>query len=522
MSEFYVYTITSMDSGEVLYVGKGRGFRWKQSLKRIETISSTQCEVFIENVSSNELALKKETKLIQSLSPTYNKRVSWRKIKTGSSLTKLSVTVPFEFDLVSTTKTHAGFNYELVQIGDNLFKLLITKSGEGFETAEFSLSTKRDGILRITTNGTGVTEPSKTSSIEHKLVYDYVIAALSSVQNLLNILGYDFTVYVTKAEYNEVRFGFESNPVYGTCKVLDYFTGICGRVERAKTKALGVANCLNFKFKDYVSKTTGLPCGVTFNKQAGTYNIFSLSLYRKDLEVMDRDAEGRAGELEKDSMGLVKNRMRVESHIFPPMFYRGRAKKFKQIFLGVDLERMSKKEEDMQKYFGSVRFLEDSQATVETLKQCIAEISYQLGLHLIFAAESPKEVYSRMTEGASEEELELARIWKSGKEITPEVVGMPKNKFYDLVNSIEERVGFLPTKVPVSTFNWIRSSLMYSMLTEKEHDLMCALDNTLLGSSEYGKSGKIMLELKKKAADRATASLESMRVAAKSFGMLKS
>jgi hypothetical protein len=304
--------------------------------------------------------------------------------------------------------------------------------------------------------------------------------------------------------------------------IMDFITGICGRVERAKTKALGVANCLNFKFKDYVSKTTGLPCGVTFNKQAGTYNIFSLSLYRKDLEVMDRDAEGRAGEIEKDSMGLVKNRMRVESHIFPPMFYRGRAKKFKQIFLGVDLERMSKKEEDMQKYFGSVRFLEDSKATVETLKKCIAEISYQLGLHLIFAAESPKEVYRKMTEGASEEELEIARIWKAGKEITPEVVGMPKNKFYDLVNSIEERVGFLPTKVPVSTFNWIRSSLMYSMLTEKEHDLMCALDNTMLGSSEYGKSGKIMLELKKKAADRATASLESMRVAAKSFGMLKS
>ena len=36
MSEFYVYTITSIDSGEVLYIGKGSGFRWKQSLKRIE------------------------------------------------------------------------------------------------------------------------------------------------------------------------------------------------------------------------------------------------------------------------------------------------------------------------------------------------------------------------------------------------------------------------------------------------------------------------------------------------------
>lgn len=146
MSEFYVYTITSMDSGEVLYVGKGSGYRWKTSLKRIEELSHTSCEIFLEDVESNDLALQRETKLIRSLSPVHNKRVSWRKIKTGSNLAKLSITVPFEFDLVSITKTHAGFNYELVQVGDNLFKLLVTKSGEGFETAEFNLSTKRSEV----------------------------------------------------------------------------------------------------------------------------------------------------------------------------------------------------------------------------------------------------------------------------------------------------------------------------------------------------------------------------------------
>lgn len=36
MSKFYVYTITASESGEVLYVGKGSGFRWKNSLKRTE------------------------------------------------------------------------------------------------------------------------------------------------------------------------------------------------------------------------------------------------------------------------------------------------------------------------------------------------------------------------------------------------------------------------------------------------------------------------------------------------------
>lgn len=38
--KFYVYTITSVESGEVLYVGKGSGFRWKTSLKRIEELNN--------------------------------------------------------------------------------------------------------------------------------------------------------------------------------------------------------------------------------------------------------------------------------------------------------------------------------------------------------------------------------------------------------------------------------------------------------------------------------------------------
>lgn len=40
MGKFYVYTITSFDTGEVLYVGKGSGYRWKTSLKRIEALNN--------------------------------------------------------------------------------------------------------------------------------------------------------------------------------------------------------------------------------------------------------------------------------------------------------------------------------------------------------------------------------------------------------------------------------------------------------------------------------------------------
>lgn len=39
-NKFYVYTITSVESGEVMYVGKGSGYRWKQSLKRMEELNN--------------------------------------------------------------------------------------------------------------------------------------------------------------------------------------------------------------------------------------------------------------------------------------------------------------------------------------------------------------------------------------------------------------------------------------------------------------------------------------------------
>lgn len=60
MGKFYVYTITSMDSGEVLYVGKGSGFRWKTSLKRIEELSgSSMSEFYVYATYNYQLSLRK-------------------------------------------------------------------------------------------------------------------------------------------------------------------------------------------------------------------------------------------------------------------------------------------------------------------------------------------------------------------------------------------------------------------------------------------------------------------------------
>ena len=507
--KFYVYTITSVESGEVFYVGKGSGYRWKQSLKRIEELSGSTCEVFIENVDSSELALQRETKLIRSLSPVHNKRVSWRKLKAGSSLTKLSVTVPFELDLVSITKTTAGFNYELVQIGDNLFKLLITKSGEGFKTAEFNLSTKRDGILRITTNGTGVTEPSKASAVEHKLVYEYIIAALSSVQNSLNTLGYEFTLDNTKAEYGEVRFGFESNPIYGTEKVLDYFTGICGRVEHSKSRALGVARNLGFQYKSFYSKNSNVPCGITFSKMSGTTNVYHLTMYRKDLEIKDRAERKKATPFELGSLEMVKDRLRVEGHVLPQTFYRGRCKPFRDIFLGV-----GGGEGKPQKYWSSVQFLTDSEATVEKLKRCMAEMAYQLGIHLIFSAWSLDFVRGKI-EGLVEKdaEKEIFDKWcahedTSTKNFESRTMKEAARKF---AAKVEKLMGFNPCFVPATTFLWIQKGLYMSQLTEKEHTELIELETSRkTGSAKYA-------QIIDSAIDRAKDCRKSLREIRKGF-----
>lgn len=296
--------------------------------------------------------------------------------------------------------------------------------------------------------------------------------------------------------------------------ILDFLTGICGRVERAKSVALGVAESLGFKFKDYVSKSTGKPCGITFYKQVNETNIYSISIYRKDLEVMDRDSEGKAGELEKDSIRLVENRLRIEGHIFPPVFYRGKARKFKEIFLGENLEKQGKNAAvDIQKYFGSVEFLQDSEADTDTLRQCLKEMADQIGLPIIFGARHPVEVRRSVGEmEATEEERRILDLWLDNKVPEPDE-GMSKAKFYRLVNGLTDRLGFRLLDVPFDAFLWIRMSLLQSMFTREEHRELNLL------SLIPGKKNRIY-ELRSEASARADATLSSLKLTAKSLAVL--
>lgn len=467
MSEFYVYTITSVDSGEVLYIGKGSGFRWKQSLKRIETISNTQCEVFIENVDSNDLALQKETKLILSLSPVHNKRVSWRKIKTGSTLAKLSITVLFEFDLVSITKTHAGFNYELVQVGDDLFKLLVTKSGEGFETAEFNLSTKRSGVLRITTSGTGVTEPSKASSVEHKLVYDYVVAALISVQNSLNTFGYDFTLDVTKAEWSEVRFGFDYN-VDDALSISRYFRGICGSRIAANENFISVATELNFEFADLQASP-----GLKLTKLTGTKSVFNVGI--------------------KPS---CRESLRVELSVKPDTITRGNYKQFRKIFCTYC--RVNRSLDRNISVLAGLITIDAAKLLDESIKQ--------LGLHLIFAAVKPSIVEEKVISLANTDvQKDIAEKWISGELDLRKLEDKQKRRIVlSFYRKVEENLRFNPGIVSFATFAFIRYSLRSSMITKTELVELAMLEDS-------GKDNARIIEIRKLAGERAQLALTSMR-----------
>lgn len=466
-NKFYVYTITSVESGEVMYIGKGSGFRWKHSLKRIETISNTQCEVFIENVDSNDLALQRETKLIRSLSPVHNKRVSWRKLKAGSILAKLSTTIPFEADLVSTTKTHAGFNYELVQVGDNLFKLLVTKSGEGFETAEFNLSTKRSGVLRITTSGNGVTEPSKASAVEHRLVYDYVVAALSSVHNSLNTLGYDFTVDVTQAEWSEVRFGFDYN-VDDALSISRYFRGICGSRIAANENFISVATELNFEFADLQASP-----GLKLTKLTGTKSVFNVGI--------------------KPS---CRESLRVELSVKPDTITRGNYKQFRKIFCTYC--RVNRSLDRNISVLAGLITIDAAKLLDESIKQ--------LGLHLIFAAVRQSVVKDKVISLASNSvQKEIAEKWISGELELKSIKDKQKRRvILSFYRKVENNLRFNPGIVSFATFAFIRHSLRSSMVTKAELVELAGLEDS-------GENDARIIEIRRVAGERAQLALTSMR-----------
>ncbi len=222
-------------------------------------------------------------------------------------------------------------------------------------------------------------------------------------------------------------------------------------------------------------------------------NLFSISLYTK---------------LEDTT------RLQVDISLATPVLYRGKARKFKEIFLGENLEKQGKNAAvDIQKYFGSVEFLQDSEADTDTLRQCLKEMADQIGLPIIFGARHPVEVRRSVGEmETTEEERRILDLWLDNKIPEPEE-GMSKAKFYRLVNGLTDRLGFRLLDVPFDAFLWIRMSLLQSMFTREEHRELNLLSLT------PGKKNRIY-ELRSEASARADATLSSLKLTAKSLAVL--
>lgn len=311
------------------------------------------------------------------------------------------------------------------------------------------------------------------------------------------------------AMWNRFDAATYSGVLEDTEKVLDYFTGICGRVEHSKSRALGVARNLGFQYKSFYSKNSNVPCGITFSKMSGTTNVYHLTMYRKDLEIKDRAERKKATPFELGSLEMVKDRLRVEGHVLPQTFYRGRCKPFRDIFLGV-----GGGEGKPQKYWSSVQFLTDSEATVEKLKRCMAEMAYQLGIHLIFSAWSLDFVRGKI-EGLVEKdaEREIFDKWCSHEDISTRMFDKQYMKVTvrKFAAKVEKLMGFNPCFVPATTFLWIQKGLYMSQLTEKEHTELIELETSRkTGSAKYA-------QIIDSAIDRAKDCRKSLREIRKGF-----
>lgn len=485
-NKFYVYTITSVESGEVLYVGKGSGYRWKTSLKRIEDLSGNPCEVFLEDVDSNELALQKETKLIQSLAPKYNKNVSWQKIKEGTSgITKIAFKFPFTQQLVETRKIAGGFLYELVQIGIKLFKLMVTKVVDGAYTASFTLSTKRQNQLYVTTNATGVIEPSEHVSEDRKIIFDYFNIAYENVIKCLSVLEVSTQININLVNWAYLKYetDFSINSSVDIAMVLDYFACVCQSSRRvnsgvSRSKLISVGEILNFTFDPYTNGEENIS-GVRFVKYATdkSHKLYSLSLYRKDAQL--KSAAEFGAKIDKNVIKKVENRLRIEGQLYPDAFLR-----FKK---SVELKKLMDVSGNVdpkggEAYFKSSKFLKHSDAGINELKQCLSMMADNLYLHLLFNAWSDIYVVRRLKEIAGEDAFLLTMIghWENGVDIQPTRVYRSNPKLMEKVRKfnlrVKEDLGIDMREVPISVFTWIRKAIYESRFSEAEALEMAKLD----------------------------------------------
>lgn len=266
--------------------------------------------------------------------------------------------------------------------------------------------------------------------------------------------------------------------IFNTGLILRYFTGICGRVERSSEKALGVAQEIGFVFKDFVS-TDGTPCGIRMEKMSGNFNTFTLSMYRKDLEVKDREKRGQKVSKQEKEVNLeeLASVLRVEGQIYPKTFYRGKCARFRKIMLG---EGGGKGKQ--QDYWHSVKFLEDSATDVEKLRQCLGEMSSQLGLHLIFSAWPYKSVESAVLSLAvTPRQVDAAEKWiedNESKLTTKGLSGRAQIDIAEFANRVYEELGIDMYSISLMTFGWIRNALLYSQLTTQECKQLALLDPT--------------------------------------------
>jgi hypothetical protein len=330
----------------------------------------------------------------------------------------------------------------------------------------------------------------------------------SLVHNKVNYGRLDFTSYTSRLEDGKAE------------EVLKFFTSICAKQEfsRKDNAMVGVAHMLGFGFDAYtageLAAKKGLKdaegnriCGIVFKKYVGAdkNRAFTLSIYDKSIEVEDkvdalRDKNKKPRVLEQNQAMIrelgteISARLRIEGQIYPDTFLRGLASRFRAIMVknaekpewmddsGWEKTRAGNKMKGKNgkivpdSYYRRSGFLRDSQATEDTLRLVLQEMTRQLGLPVIFEAPSQKAFLARIEEEVAKlvlesgKEVEVRALigeWKSGvdlRERSVNTISLPyKVRCWFLDNmgvDLFSCTGELP--------RMIRGALMTSTLSAKE------------------------------------------------------
>lgn len=275
-------------------------------------------------------------------------------------------------------------------------------------------------------------------------------------------------------------------------EILQYFHGICGTRVAAKDDFMDVAEELGFEYKRYKDEETKEMCGIVFNKMSGGKTCFKVSMYRKGVEVRSR--------LGNEDTSGVEDRLRVEAQLYPDTFFRGQYSAFKRLFKSSGVKSSD------HSYWRSSKFLRASKATVETFREMMSIMYYQLGLHLIFAAVRQSVVKDKVIGLASNPvQKEIAEKWISGELELKHIKDKQKRRvILSFYRKVEDNLRFNPSIVSFATFAFIRHSLRSSMVTKAELVELAGLEDS-------GDNDARILEIRRVAGERALAALTSMR-----------